>query len=291
MKISGLHLLITYQCTFACDHCFVWGSPWQSGTMTSSQIRKILSQARETGSIGKIYFEGGEPFLYYSLLLAGVQAAAEMGFQVGIVSNAYWATSEEDARACLKPFQGLIEDLTVSSDLYHYNELNSLQARNAEGAAKQLGISIGTISVAQPERSEADQGSIMYRGRAARKLVARAPQQGWEQFTRCPYEDLRDPGRVHLDPFGYVHICQGISLGNIFEQPLAEICDRYDPETHAIVRPLLAGGPATLVSEYAVPHQKRYADACQLCYESRLFLRDRFPGILTPDQMYGVGVD
>jgi MoaA/NifB/PqqE/SkfB family radical SAM enzyme len=259
--------------------------------MTSSQIRKILSQARETGSIGKIYFEGGEPFLYYSLLLAGVQAAAEMGFQVGIVSNAYWATSEEDARACLKPFQGLIEDLTVSSDLYHYNELNSLQARNAEGAAKQLGISIGTISVAQPERSEADQGSIMYRGRAARKLVARAPQQGWEQFTRCPYEDLRDPGRVHLDPFGYVHICQGISLGNIFEQPLAEICARYDPETHAIVRPLLAGGPAALVSEYAVPHQKRYADACQLCYESRLFLRDRFPGILTPDQMYGVGVD
>ena len=34
MKLSGLHLLLTCQCTFECDHCFVWGSPWQSGVMT-----------------------------------------------------------------------------------------------------------------------------------------------------------------------------------------------------------------------------------------------------------------
>ena len=38
MKLSGLHLLLTYQCTFECDHCFVWGSPWQTGTLTLEQI-------------------------------------------------------------------------------------------------------------------------------------------------------------------------------------------------------------------------------------------------------------
>ena len=32
--LSGLHLLLTYQCTFECDHCFGWGGPFQTGTMT-----------------------------------------------------------------------------------------------------------------------------------------------------------------------------------------------------------------------------------------------------------------
>ena len=31
MKLTGLHLLLTYQCVLECDHCFVWGSPWQKG--------------------------------------------------------------------------------------------------------------------------------------------------------------------------------------------------------------------------------------------------------------------
>ena len=57
MKLTGLHLLITYQCTFECDHCFVWGSPWQSGTMTLADIRNILQQAQTLDSVEWIYFE------------------------------------------------------------------------------------------------------------------------------------------------------------------------------------------------------------------------------------------
>jgi pyruvate-formate lyase-activating enzyme len=122
MHLSGLHLLLTYQCNFECDHCFVWGSPWQSGTMTSRDVRRILRQAKDLGSVEWIYFEGGEPFLYYTTLLKGVQEAALMEFQVGVVSNSYWATDEEDALACLEPFAGLVQDLSISSDLYHYDQ-------------------------------------------------------------------------------------------------------------------------------------------------------------------------
>ena len=59
----------------------------------------------------------------------------------------------------------------------------------------------------------------MYRGRAVRKLVPKAALHNWELFTTCPHEDLREPGRSHLDPLGNLHICQGISLGNVFETP------------------------------------------------------------------------
>jgi hypothetical protein len=92
---------------------------------------------------------------------------------------------------------------------------------------------------------------------------------------------------VHVDAFGYLHICQGISIGNLFERPLTEILRDFDPESHPIIGPLLAGGPAEIVNRYELPHMRGYADACHLCYLSRCKLRHRFPDVLAPDQMYG----
>lgn len=303
MKLTGLHLLLTYQCNLECDHCFVWGSPRQNGTMTLQIIHEILQQARRLGTVQWIYFEGGEPFLYYPVLARGVREAADAGFRVGIVSNGYWATSRADALEWLRPFVGLVEDLSISSDLYHWNEnlspqgLLSQQAKNAAEAAEQLGISIGFICIAGAEATNATsvvgqlpagESAVMYRGRAAEKLVARAAHQAWRQFAECPHEDLREPGRVHIDPFGDLHICQGISLGNVFSTLLSEICEAFDPNSHPITGPLLVGGPAELVHCYGLPHEESYADACHLCYEARRALRERFPEILKPDQMYGV---
>lgn len=298
MDIHGLHLLLTYQCTFECDHCFVWGSPWQSGVMTLQDIELILHQARDLGTIREIYFEGGEPFLYYPILLKAAQLAAQMDFHVGVVTNAYWATSAEDARQWLAPLAGLIRDLSVSSDLYHYDEMMSQQALNARRAAEELGIPVGFLQIAQPASgdSTASQGQIaadelatlMYRGRAVEKLAPLAPRTNWEELVHCPYEDLVNPGRLHVDPLGYLHLCQGIAIGNLFRQPLAEIIRQYDPLAHPIVAPLLSGGPAALARCYHLPLHGDFADACHLCYQSRLALRSRFPDILMPDQMYGV---
>jgi MoaA/NifB/PqqE/SkfB family radical SAM enzyme len=299
MKLSGLHLLLTYQCSFECDHCFVWGSPFQAGVMTLKDIREILRQAQETGTIASIFFEGGEPFLYYPIMVQAIREAAQQGFQVGVVSNSYWATSVEDALEWLRPLAGLVSDLSVSSDLYHYSQEQSQQAENAHLAAEALGIPLGTLSVAQPEAVNAikavgqlPQGSsaVMYRGRAAEKLASRSKGSPWEQFTACPHEELRDPGRVHLDPFGNLHICQGISLGNLFHTPLKTICETYDPEAHPVIGPLLRGGPAELAKNYDLAPEANtlYADACHLCYETRRLLRQRFPELLGPDGMYGI---
>jgi MoaA/NifB/PqqE/SkfB family radical SAM enzyme len=296
MTLTGLHLLLTYQCNLECDHCFVWGSPWQSGTMTLDVIQEALDQAAALGSVRWIYFEGGEPFLYYPVLLEGVRRAAGRGFKVGIVSNGYWATATPDATEWLKPFVGLIQDLSVSSDLYHRSETLDRFARNVRAAAEALGIPLGTISVAQPEAVNVTlsvgqlpegESAVMYRGRAAEKLARRAVPRPWTEFTECPHEDLREPGRVHLDPLGNVHICQGISLGNIFRTSLKDICDGYDPDAHPVTGPLLRGGPAELARRHALPVQDRYADACHLCYEARRALRTQCPDVLMPDQMYG----
>ncbi len=294
MKLEGLHILLTYQCTYECDHCFVWGSPWQTGTLTLEQIEQILQQAKDAG-VTSIYFEGGEPFLYYPILVQAVRKAADMGFSVGIVSNAYWANSVSDAEEWLRPFVGRLANLSVSSDLYHCTESVGERPQNALAAAKWLNIPTGMISVAQPDADARqshgqieNESAVMYRGRAAVNLVEKAEGHPWESLDSCPHEDLREPGRIHLDPLGNLHICQGVAIGNLFEKPLKQICEEYDPDTHPICGPLLDGGPAALVTEYNVPHASSYADACHLCYEVRTALRPRFPECLTPDQMYGV---
>ncbi len=153
------------------------------------------------------------------------------------------------------------------------------------------------ISIAQPNEAAAqshgkitDQGAVMFRGRAATNLASAVSTHPWAELTECPHEDLREPGRVHLDPFGNLHICQGITIGNVFERPLREICEAHDADAHPICGPILEGGPAALVSEYNLDHRAGYADACQLCYEARLSLRPRFPDILRPDQMYGANL-
>ncbi len=297
MELSSLHLLLTYQCNFECDHCFVWGSPWQSGTMTLENVFEVLKQGRALGTVEWIYFEGGEPFLYYAIMLRAAQEAARMGFHVGIVSNGYWATDQGDAVECLKHFGDSIQDLSISSDLYHYSEKFSQQMRNACAGAEKLGVPVAVFTIAQPEEANAPsvvgqldvgESAVLYRGRAAEKLVGRAVQKPWDQFTACTNEDLREPGRVHVDPLGNLHICQGISIGNLFRLPLKEICKAYDPDSNPITGALLQGGPAELVRRHGLSHQATYADACHLCYEARRALRSRFPDILGPDQMYGV---
>jgi hypothetical protein len=294
--LTGLHLLLTYECNYECDHCFVWGGPSQTGTMTPEIVAHIIEQAIALGSIEWIYFEGGEAFLYYDTLVAGVRLARESGFRVGIVSNAYWATSDAEAKKWLQPLAGLVDDLSVSSDAYHGVDDGVTCPDIARSAALDLSMPLDFISVAAPEATDvagaagqlpAGESAVVFRGRAARKLASRVAAKPWEQFDRCPWEELRAPGRVHVDPFGNLHICQGISIGNLLKRPLPEIMRDYDPDDHPIVGPLLAGGPAGIVRRYDVPHEEGYADHCHLCYETRRLLRERFADVLTPDQMYG----
>ena len=42
-----------------------------------------------------------------------------------------------------------------------------------------------------------------------------------------------------------------------------------------------------LVERYGLPHDETYVDACHLCYLARAALRERWPEILRPAQMYG----
>jgi MoaA/NifB/PqqE/SkfB family radical SAM enzyme len=298
--LTGVHLLLTYRCSFECDHCFVYSSPRAPGTMSLGQVREILDQARDLGTVRNIYFEGGEPFLYYPTLLEGVRMARDRGFEVGIVSNSYWAVSIDDALAGLSPLAELgIADLSLSDDEFHHEGEEESPARRVVAAARALGIPVSTICIERPfveaapgEGQERGApvigGGAMFKGRAVDMLTEGLPRRQWRELDHCPYEELESPSRVHVDPYGHVHLCQGISMGNLFETPLSELVSRHSAAAHPVCGPLVEGGPARLIERHDLEHEDAYVDECHLCFDARRKLVDRFPDGLAPRQVYGL---
>jgi MoaA/NifB/PqqE/SkfB family radical SAM enzyme len=298
--LKGIHFLLTYTCNYTCDHCFLYCGPNSKGTFTLAQIKQVLGEALKIGTIEWIYFEGGEPFLFYPIMVEGIRLANELGFKTGLVSNSYWATNVEDAELWLKPISEIgIQDFSISNDTFHYGIEEINLSKRAEQAAKNLKLPSFSISIEEPtveqgidkdhEKGEpVIKGGAMFRGRAVETLTEGLPRRSWEDLDRCPYEDLEGLGRIHVDPFGNAQICQGLSIGNFWDTPLSELIKNYDSNNHPICGPLIKGGPARLIREYEVEHENSYVDECHLCYIARLKLLDKFPQYLGPKQVYGV---
>jgi hypothetical protein len=298
--LTGIHFLLSYKCDSECDHCFVYSSPQAKGTFTLSQMKGVFDELAKIETIEWVYFEGGEPFLFYPLMYEGIKTARSMGFKTGIVTNAYWAISEEDVQLWLKPLQDLgVSNISISDDAFHYEDEQASLAKHALNAARKLGMPCGAISIDKPtvdgsiakEQAKGKPvigGGVMFRGRAVEKMIEGLPRRPWEEFTECPYEDLRDPRRVHLDAYGNIHLCQGLSMGNMWDIPLSRIVRQYDADSHPICRPLANGGPARLAKDYDVSHEAEYVDACHMCYLVRRALLDKFPQYLAPRSVYGL---
>lgn len=298
MSMKELHLLLTYKCSMECDHCFVFGGPDAKGVMKISDIREILNEAQKVGTIEWICFEGGEPVLYYPILLWGLREAKKLGFKTVFITNAYWATSVEDAKEWLKPISEIgVSDVAISEDEFHYGKEEENLAKYAFQAAKDLGLPVSNISIEQPKKDltrrnwkgePVREGAVLFKGRPAEKLTEGLPRRPWQELDKCLDEDFSNQKRVHIDPFGYVHVCQGITIGNMKKTALHLLFEQFDPYEHPVCGPILEGGPAELVRKYHVDHEEGYVDECHLCYSARVKLRKMFPNILAPDQMYGL---
>ena len=298
--LTGIHILLSYKCIYQCDHCFVYSSPNSKGTFTLEQIYKVLDEASKISTIRWIYFEGGEPFLYYPIMIEGIKIAKIRGFRVGVVTNGYFATTEADAERWLIPLRKMkISDLSISDDSFHSNGTDENPAKTAIAAAKKLGMRVSSISVGEPNVETSSNtvqkkgkpvigGDVMFRGRAADKLVSGLPLTPTEEFNDCPHEDFKNPERVHVDSYGNVHLCQGLSMGNMWETPLSVLVKNYNYASHPICRYLTEGGPALLAKEYEIKHEGKFVDACHFCYILRKALLDNFPQYLAPKQVYGI---
>jgi hypothetical protein len=297
MALTGIHFLLTYACNYECDHCFLYCGPHARGTFTLAQVREVLDEAKKLGTVTSVFYEGGEPFLYYPLLVEGLRLARERGLSTGVVTNCYWATAAEDAELWLGPvYEAGVDDLSLSDDEFHNPEGGESPARRAAAVARALGLPASSICIEAPAlQPPADDqgepvvgGGALFKGRAVERLTEGLPAKAPDGFTACKHEELVEPKRVHVDSFGHVHICQGVSMGNMWETPLSRLVGEYDAAAHPICGPLSRGGPVALAKEYGVELAGEFVDECHYCYLVRRALIDRFPRHLTPRQVYGL---
>jgi hypothetical protein len=298
MPPNAVHICLTYRCTDVCKHCFVFGSPSQTATFTGARLDRLLEQVAEVDSIRWVYFEGGEPFLYLPLLMEGVHQATRLGLATAVVTNGYWLTSERDLTLYLRPLVAAgLKKLQLSVDeLHRYRRLEQLReaflagCRSVRLTGQVIGVELPEANSEPTEARDGElitQGTIAFRGRAATTLADDQALWSWASFDRCPHERLSAPMRMHVDPHGFVHVCQGILMGSTEGRSFVSVLQEYTPDKHPIVGPLIRGGPAALVNEYGLAHDDGYADACHLCFSARLQLRERFPEVLGPAPIYG----
>ena len=294
LRLDGIHFLVTYRCTYTCDHCFVWSSPESEAALTLAQIESVIAEAARLG-VTSVYFEGGEPTLAYPIVLRAAAAARKAGLDWGLVTNCYWATSVEDATVWLQPFKELgIADLSLSSYAYFAEDADEERLRCAVLAAQRLGLPMAVLEVGAPACLDVpglclgDVGEVMHKGRAAEELAPGRATRPPQELVTCPFEDFAGPGRCHIGADGELQLCQGISAGNVWKDGLAGVMDAYDPQARPVVREILEGGPWALARAYGhTPQRELYADECHLCYEVRKTLRPALPEVLAPAQCYG----
>src|SRR5208282_4349468 len=149
--LAGIHVLLTYQCMGECDHCFLQCGPHCEGTFTLSQLRELLREIKRIGTIDTVYFEGGEPFLFSAVLLAGLRMVRDADLHSGIVTNGYWATTPEDAEQWLRPMLDLgIADFSVSDDEFPSAKGDESPGAIAYCAAKKIGFPCAKICIDSP---------------------------------------------------------------------------------------------------------------------------------------------
>ncbi len=248
--------------------------------MTADLVDEFLEEVASLGTVTEVCGEGGESFTRYEVLVHFLRRATELGLSAGALTNASWVGSREQAEERIGELMGAgLTNLGISTDEWHRQYIPVERVETLMAVCEGAGLAAA--------RMETTLEGVMFRGRAAERLAGRRPERPAEEFTACPHEKLEAPSRLHLDCYGRLHLCQGLTLG---EGRPAEAVGAYDPERHPIAGRLLAGGPYGL-GRYAAEHgfelATGYVDACHLCYRAREFLRPRFPELLGPDEMYG----
>jgi len=297
--LTKLHILLTYNCSLKCKHCYVYSSQRAAGKISLSQISYILNEALQILGVSWIYFGGGEPFTQYPMLLKAVQRARKKGFEVGVSTNGYFARNVDTGIRFLRPLAEMgVKNLRISNDNLHYKKPETSPAKHTLEAAAKLGLPTTLVRVSFPGESQSyqDGGEIatmvidkrlMFTGRAAETISDWKPDNDWRGFEVCPRKDLGDPDELYIDAYGYVQICPGIAIGNICEKPLHAIIKGFIPFEHDLIRYLLRQGPAGVIRNFNLQSTKKFVEPCHCCYSVRGELIDRFPEIIAPRHVYG----
>jgi hypothetical protein len=312
-------LLFTYRCTIACKHCLFNCSPNLPDVCTSVEDGvKFMKQLRNTDRV--IHIAGGEAMMYYRKMMQICRIANEGGFAPHFIeTNASWCISEKIAEKRYKELiQVGVKGILISADPYHQVFVDPDRRYRAFVWAVELfgreNVAAGDISL----EALSDLRDIgLNESRLAEyakdhppNLVGRAGEALAKYFAERSIDELKDdrlwhsnnsskgcelefdPDRmweIHIDPYGNIQTCCGIIIGNAHKKPLTEYMKTGFIEDNELVKIAYEKGPygyLDLAVKKGYKQKERYPQKCNLCWETRKFLRQYYPETFGPAEIY-----
>lgn len=143
LQFDQLVLTLGYRCNMFCSSCFIGERLHDHETeLTYEDCVEAIESAARLKTIGSVAFVGGEPFVYYKLMLR-VAAYVHRHYQcpLNVTTNASWGKSPEMVQRLLDPLHALgLRWMLVSLDEYHLEFGTIRQAALCLDRAVGLGI-------------------------------------------------------------------------------------------------------------------------------------------------------
>lgn len=128
--IKSICFLTTYRCNAKCDFCEC--GPERHDRLELSEMKRIIDQGVEIGTVGQVVFSGGEPTLLGDDLYAIIQYASGKGLFTRIVTNGWWGTSYSNALAVVDRLMAAgLSEINISIDYLHQKWIDINCAKNS----------------------------------------------------------------------------------------------------------------------------------------------------------------
>ena len=289
-------LILTYKCQVACRHCILQAGPNRTEQITLDNALDWIDQiaSYRNGWVKVVSLTGGEPFYDLPKLKEIVRFAKNKGLMVSVVSNAFWASTPENARNALIEVSA-IDMLAVSADVYHQECIPLRNIANAVQTANDLGIPINIHVCSEDEFDPKHQKIIDYLKTIVNEeqivsMVTLPVGRALEEADISKLKRAPEPPSLACSsgntpiifPDGKVVACIGpiidlkashpLVIGNLNQNTLQDLFDRA--ETNPILHAIRVWGPKKLISKIRETKLRNLTEQdylseipCDACYK------------------------
>ena len=136
LESRTLTILTTDTCTAKCAHCSMNSSPTRRGKLTAEEICDYVDQAASSTAISMVIFAGGEPLLLGKDLFRVLRHVRNSGMRSRLITNAYWANTQETAGEVTSALcDSGLDELNISIDDFHLPYIDAENVKRAFDAA------------------------------------------------------------------------------------------------------------------------------------------------------------
>ena len=294
--LGNIGLIMTYKCQVRCPHCILDAGPHRTEEVNAEEALDWIRQitAYENSKVIILSLTGGEPFYDIEKLRLISDYADTQGLYVSAVTNAYWASSPEEAARVLAQVPA-IRMLSLSTDVYHQRFIPFQNIKNAIRAIQDLEKQY-TVAVCMEDANDPALRKIReelltvttqdHIFSALTFPVGRAMQHvdagRYPMSAQVPASACVTCSSPILFPDGHVVACIGplidltyphaLYLGNIREESLQSILDRA--QMNPILHVLRVWGPRKLIQmlqeagyEHLLARNYVEGSICSACYQ------------------------